>query len=54
MDKRDKIRKIIIDDCGGNWIGLESLLEEIVDNICGKLKDIPDDYNELLSAYIRL
>lgn len=54
MSKRDKIKKIILDDCGGSWIGSQKILEEVVDNIYGKLKDIPDDYDELLLAYIRL
>lgn len=53
MSKRDKIKDIIIkDSCG--WHSSEKLLEEVTDNICEQLKDIPDDYDELLSAYIRL
>ena len=53
MNKRDKIKKIILDDCGGSFSSQE-LLEEIVDVICEKLQDVADDYSELLSAYIRL
>ena len=53
MSKRDKIKQIIINSCGG-WTSSQELLEKVVDNICGKLKDVADDYNELLSAYIRL
>lgn len=53
MSKRDKIRQIIVNGCGG-WTSSQELLEIIVDNICEKLKDVADDYNELLSAYIRL
>lgn len=52
-NKRDKIKKIILDDCGGKFSPQE-ILEKVVDNIYEKLKEIPNDYNELLSAYIRL
>ena len=51
--KRENIKKIILGDCGGTFSPQE-LLEEVVDNIYEKLKEIPNDYNELLSAYIRL
>lgn len=54
MSKRDKIRQIIINGCGGSWISSQKILEELVDNIYEKLKNVPDNYNELLSAYIRL
>ena len=54
MSKRDKIKQIIINDCGGEWVCSQRVLDKAVDIICEKLKDIADDYNELLSAYIRL
>ena len=53
MTKREKIKQIINDDCGG-WTSPEEILEEITDIILEKLKDVEDDYDELLSAYIRL
>ena len=53
MSKREKIKQIIIkDSCG--WSSTQELLEKVTDNICEQLKDVPDDYDELLSAYIRL
>ncbi|MBQ2397140.1 MAG: hypothetical protein II304_08935 [Bacteroidales bacterium] len=53
MSKRDKIKQIIVNDCGG-WFSSQELLERVVDNIYEKLKDVADNYSELLSAYIRL
>lgn len=53
MSKRDKIKQIIVNDCGG-WTSSQELLEKVVDNICGKLKDVADDFEALLLAYIRL
>lgn len=53
MSKRDKIKQIIVNSCGG-WTSSQEILEKVVDNICKRLKDVADDYNELLSAYIRL
>ena len=53
MTKRDKIKKIILDDCEGKFSPRE-ILEKVVDNIYERLKDVPDDYNELLSAYIKI
>ncbi|MBR5796329.1 MAG: hypothetical protein IKY26_09315 [Erysipelotrichaceae bacterium] len=53
MSKRQKIQQIIIkDSCG--WHSTKELLEKVTDNICEQLKDIPDNYDELVSAYIRL
>ena len=54
MTKRDKIRQIILDGIGGSWSVSQATFEKVVDNIYEKLNDIPDDYSELLSAYIRL
>ena len=51
--KRDNIKKIILGDCGGTFSPQE-LLEEFVDNIYEKLRETPNDYSELLLAYIRL
>lgn len=53
MTKREKVRQIINDGCGG-WTSPKEILEEITDIILEKLKDVEDDYDELLSAYIRL
>lgn len=53
MTKREKVRQIISDGCGG-WNSSKEILEEITDIILEKLKDVDDDYDELLSAYIRL
>ena len=54
MSKRDKIKNIIFRGLGGVWSGSQETFELIVDNIYEKLKNVPDDYNELLMAYIRL
>jgi hypothetical protein len=53
MAKREKIKQIIINDSCG-WNSSQGLLEKVTDNICNQLKHVPDNYEELLSAYIRL
>lgn len=53
MTKREKIEKIIINDCGG-WSGSQELFEKVVNIIYDKLKDVEDSYMELLLEYIRL
>lgn len=52
--KKEKIKQIFLNDCGGRWIGSQQLLNDVIDNICCQLYDIADDYEELLYAYIRL
>ena len=54
ITKRDKIRQIILGDLGGYYSFSISIFETIVDVIYNKLESVPDDYDELLSAYIRL
>ena len=46
MTKREKVRQIISDGCGG-WTSPKEILEEITDIILEKLKDVEDDYDEL-------
>ncbi len=53
-DKRSKIKFIIVQGCGGCWASSQELLDRLVDIIYEKLKDVPNNYHELLSAYIRL
>lgn len=53
MSKKEKVKDIICKSCGG-WNNSEILLEKITEIITEKLHDVPDDYEELLSAYIRL
>ena len=53
MSKRETIKQIIIkDSCG--WNSTEELLEKVTDNICEQLKDVPNNYDALVSAYVRL
>lgn len=53
MSKREKIKQIIIkDSCG--WNSTEELLEKVTDNIFEQLKDVPNNYDALVSAYVRL
>ena len=53
MSKRKKIQQIIINDSCG-WCSTQELLEKVTDNIYKQLKDVPNNYDKLVSAYIRL
>ena len=54
ITKRDKVRQIVLGDLGGYNGCSISIFETIVDMIYDKLESVPDNYDELLSAYIRL